>query len=61
VVWGGNLMEKDHLEDSDVDGRIILKWFFEKYVGRALTGVVFPGLVNSVMNLPVFYFVGIFD
>jgi hypothetical protein len=52
------VMERDHLGDSDVDGCIILIWFFEKYVGRALTGVVWQGLVNSVMNLPVPNFVG---
>jgi hypothetical protein len=23
--WGGNLRERDHLEDLSVDGRIILK------------------------------------
>jgi hypothetical protein len=51
-------MERHHLEESGVDGRIILKWFFEKYVGRALTGVVWPGLVNVVMKLPVPYFWG---
>jgi len=31
-MWG-NLRERDHLEDPDVDGRIILRW-------RALTGSI---------------------
>jgi len=26
----GNLRERDHLEDSDVDGRIILRWILRK-------------------------------
>jgi len=25
--WWGNLYETEHLEDLEVDGRIILKWF----------------------------------
>jgi len=28
--WG-NLRERDHLVDSDVDGRIILRWIFRKW------------------------------
>jgi len=28
--WWGNLRERDHLEDPDVDGRIILRWIFRK-------------------------------
>jgi hypothetical protein len=28
--WWGTLMERYHLEDTGVDGRIILKWLFRK-------------------------------
>jgi hypothetical protein len=28
--WRGNLMERDHLEDPGIDGRIILRWIFRK-------------------------------
>ena len=28
--WWGNLKERDHLEDSGIDGRMILKWIFGK-------------------------------
>jgi len=30
--WWGNLGEKDHFEDPDLD-RIILKWIFRKWNG----------------------------
>jgi hypothetical protein len=28
--WWGNLKERDHLEDPDVDGGIIVRWIFRK-------------------------------
>jgi hypothetical protein len=30
----GNLRERDHLKDLDVDGRITLKWFPKKWDGN---------------------------
>ena len=33
VFWWGNLTEGDHLGDPGVDGGIILRWIFGKYVG----------------------------
>jgi len=34
---GGNLRERDHLEDPGVDGRIIFRWIFKKWdVGYGL-------------------------
>ena len=36
--WWGNLRERDHWGDPDVDGRIILKWIFRKWDGVVRTG-----------------------
>jgi hypothetical protein len=38
--WWGNLRERGHLEDPDIDGGIILRWIFMKEDGR-----VWPGLI----------------
>ena len=35
---GGHLRERDHWEDPDVDGRLILRWIFRKWEGVVGTG-----------------------
>ena len=30
-IWWGNLKERDHLGETGVDKRIILKWIFRKW------------------------------
>jgi len=37
--WWGNLGKKDHLENPDIRGRIILKWTLRKWDG-AWTGLI---------------------
>jgi hypothetical protein len=36
--WWGNLREGDHLGDSGLDGRIILRWIFRKWDVEVWTG-----------------------
>jgi hypothetical protein len=38
VLWG-DLRERDHLGDPDVEGRIILRWIFRKWVVGVCTGL----------------------
>ena len=40
VFWWGDLRERDHLEDLNVDGRIILKCNFGKWDGEEWTGLI---------------------
>ena len=38
-MWG-SLSERDHLENTSIDGRIILKWIFKKWDGKTWTGLI---------------------
>jgi hypothetical protein len=57
-LWG-ILRERDHLEDPDVDGRIILRWVLRKWVGGmdwidlAEDRDRWRALVSTVMNFGV--------
>jgi hypothetical protein len=32
--------ERDHLEFLDINGKIVIKWIFEKWDGKAWTGLM---------------------
>jgi len=65
-VLVGKPEERDHLEDPDMDGRIILIWIFRKWDGGkdwielAQDTYRWKALVNVVMNLGVPYSAGNF-
>jgi hypothetical protein len=54
-----NLREGDHLEDTGLDGRIILKWIFERldggidWIDMAQERDRWQAVVNAVMNFQV--------
>jgi hypothetical protein len=56
-LWWGNMKERDHLENTDLDGRIILKLIFWKWDGGmdrldlARDRDRWRALVNAAMNL----------
>ena len=37
-LWWGNLRERDHWGDRDVDGEIILRWIYRKWDAGLWTG-----------------------
>jgi hypothetical protein len=39
-VLVGNLRKRHHLEELGVDGRIVLRWIFRMWDGRAWTGLI---------------------
>jgi hypothetical protein len=40
VLWRGPLRNRDLLEDKGVDGKIILRWIFEKWHVGARHGLI---------------------
>jgi len=58
--WLGNLRERDHLGDPGVNGRIILRWIFRKWVVGGMDWIELTqdrdrwrALANAIMNLRV--------
>ena len=58
--WWGNLRERDHLGDTDLDGMIILRCIFRKcdvggmdWIELAQDRDRWRPLVNAVMNIRV--------
>ena len=58
--WWGNPRERDHLEDPDVYGRIILLWNFRElgcggmnWINLAQDRDRWRALVNAVINLHI--------
>jgi len=57
--WWGNLRERNHLEDLDAEGRMILNWIFKKrdwgmdWIDLAQDVDKCLALANEVMNLCV--------
>ena len=37
--WWGNLREREHLENADLDGKITLRWIFRKWDVRVLNWI----------------------
>jgi hypothetical protein len=46
-LYRENLREKDHLEDTGVDGRIILRWIFRKWDVGLWTGMSWLRIVTG--------------
>ena len=47
--WWRNLKEGDDLEDLSTDGKLILKWIFNKWNRAACTGLFWRRIVKMVV------------
>jgi hypothetical protein len=46
-ILQGSLKERSHLDDLDIDGRIIPKWISKKWDGKIWTGLIWLRIVSS--------------
>jgi hypothetical protein len=49
--WWGDMMERDHLEDTNIDRMIILKYIFEKLDGDTWTSLMWQRIGTGVGRL----------
>ena len=49
--WWGNLRERDHLKDPDINGRLILRWIFRKWDKGTWTGLIWLRIGTGGRNL----------
>jgi hypothetical protein len=57
-LWWGDLRERDHLEDLEIDRRVVLKCILKKWDGEVWAELTWLrkgwwAVVNAVMNLQV--------
>jgi hypothetical protein len=50
--WWENLRKRDHLENTGVDGKIILKWTFKKCDGKVRTGLIWNRIAILKLRVP---------
>jgi hypothetical protein len=49
--WWGKLRERYHLENPDIDGKIILRWFIRKWDVQEWPGLSWLRIGTSVKHL----------
>jgi len=47
LFWMDNMKGRDHSENLDVDGKIILEWIIGKYGGKVWTGFIWLSMWTS--------------
>jgi hypothetical protein len=57
--YRGNMSERDHFQDTGLDGRVVIKWMFKKWDGGSWTALIWlrkgtgSALLNAAMDLLV--------
>ena len=57
--WWGNLRERDHWRDQDVDGRIILRWILRKWEGVKAARIWHVLCIKCMKLMPKYFFLNV--